>query len=47
MDHLTHRYSSCGEEEGGADAYYDIFIDGCMSVEGNTREVCEQATDAG
>jgi hypothetical protein len=26
--------------------YYQGFIDGCMSVEGNTREVCESATDA-
>lgn len=28
------------------DTYYDYFIAGCMSVN-NTREVCEQATDAG
>jgi hypothetical protein len=27
------------------DAYYDAFIEGCMSVEGNTRDVCEAATD--
>jgi len=26
--------------------YYEGFIDGCMSVEGNTRDVCESATDA-
>lgn len=26
--------------------YYQGFIDGCMSVEGNAREVCESATDA-
>lgn len=26
--------------------YYQGFIDGCMSVEGNTRDVCESATDA-
>jgi hypothetical protein len=26
--------------------YYQGFIDGCMSIEGNTREVCESATDA-
>lgn len=25
--------------------YYKGFIDGCMSVEGNTRDVCESATD--
>lgn len=38
-------YEQC-EEVGGADAYYDAFIEGCMSVEGNTENVCEQATDA-
>ena len=27
------------------DAYYDGFIDGCMDAN-NSREVCEQATDA-
>jgi hypothetical protein len=40
-------WDHCGDEEGGDDAYYDGFIDGCMSVEGNTRDVCESATDAG
>ena len=35
----------CGEEEGGDDAYYKGFIDGCKSVESNTRDVCESATD--
>jgi hypothetical protein len=39
-------YDHCGDEEDGADAYYDGFIDGCMSVEGNTRDVCESATDS-
>jgi hypothetical protein len=39
-------YDHCGEEAGGNDAYYDSFIDGCMSVEDNTRDVCESATDA-
>ncbi len=43
-------YDHCGEEEGGDDeggddAYYEGFIDGCKSVEGNTRDVCESATD--
>jgi hypothetical protein len=28
------------------DTYYDAYIEGCMSVEGNTRDVCESATDA-
>jgi hypothetical protein len=37
-------YETCGEV-GGADAYYEGFIEGCMSV-GNTEETCEQATDA-
>ena len=37
-------YEMC-EEVGGADEYYDAFIEGCMSVEGNTRDVCEAATD--
>ena len=38
-------YDHCGDESGGDRAYYDGFIDGCMSVEGNTRDVCESATD--
>jgi hypothetical protein len=38
-------YETC-EEVGGADAYYEGFIEGCTSVEGNTRDVCELATDA-
>ena len=40
-------WDHCGDEEGGDDAYYEGFIDGCISVEGNTRDVCESATDAG
>ena len=28
------------------DRYTDAYIEGCMSVEGNTRDVCESATDA-
>jgi hypothetical protein len=36
-------YEFCGEY---GEEYYDGFIDGCMSVEGNTRDVCESATDA-
>jgi hypothetical protein len=39
-------YEMCEEVVGGADAYYEGFIEGCMSVEGNTRDVCELATDA-
>jgi hypothetical protein len=34
-------YDMCG------DTYYQAFIEGCMSVEGNTRDVCESAADAG
>jgi hypothetical protein len=34
-------YEICGE------TYYDAFIEGCMSVEGNTRGDCESAADAG
>jgi hypothetical protein len=37
-------YNHRDTEPGGADAYYDGFIDGCMAVEGNTRDVCESAT---
>ena len=28
------------------DQYYQGFIEGCMSVDGNSRDVCERATDA-
>ena len=28
------------------DQYYQGFIEGCMSVDGNSRDVCESATDA-
>lgn len=38
-------YDHCGDEANGDKAYYDGFIDGCMSVEGNTRDLCESATD--
>lgn len=33
------RYDECGK------FYYDAFLEGCMSIEGNTRDVCESATD--
>ena len=39
-------YDHCGDQTGGDKAYSDGFIDGCMSVEGNTRDVCESATDS-
>ncbi|WP_458719999.1 hypothetical protein [Candidatus Nitrosocosmicus sp. R] len=28
------------------DQYYQGFIEGCMSVDGNSRDLCESATDA-
>jgi hypothetical protein len=37
-------YDHCGDESGGADAYYEGFINGFMAVEGNTRDICESAT---
>jgi hypothetical protein len=33
-------YDRCGDD------YYQGFLQGCMSVEGNTRDTCESATDA-
>jgi hypothetical protein len=33
-------YNECGDD------YYKGFIKGCISVEGNDREICESATDA-
>jgi hypothetical protein len=36
------KYEEC---KAAASSYYHGFINGCMSVEGNTREVCENATD--
>ena len=41
MQHMNH----CGDEATGDKAYLDGFVDGCMSIEGNTRDVCESATD--
>jgi hypothetical protein len=38
-------YDHCGDTNQ-EDNYYNGFIDGCMSVEGNTQDVCEGATDA-
>jgi hypothetical protein len=38
-------YDLCGDEANGDKEYYDGFMDGCMSVEGNTRDVCVSATD--
>jgi len=33
-------YERCGDD------YYQGFLEGCMSVEGNDRDICESATDA-
>ncbi len=33
-------FDECGDD------YYEGFIEGCMSVEGNTMEECESVTDA-
>jgi hypothetical protein len=33
-------YDRCGDD------YYHGFLQGCMSVEGNDRDICESATDA-
>jgi hypothetical protein len=41
-------YDSCEkfrESNEGKNPYYEGFIDGCKSVEGNTEEICESATD--
>jgi hypothetical protein len=33
-------YDNCGDQ------YYQGFIEGCMSVDGNSRDVCESTTEA-
>jgi hypothetical protein len=41
-------YDSCErfrDDNNGKNPYYEGFIDGCKSVEGNTEEICESATD--
>jgi hypothetical protein len=37
-------YQECGDYGDGADRYYEGFIEGCEDV-GNTKDVCESATD--
>lgn len=34
------KHDECGK------FYYDAFVEGCMQVEGNTKDVCESASDA-
>lgn len=45
QDHLFNhdRNEECKDK---GNQYYRAFIHGCLSVEGNTKEVCESATDA-
>ena len=40
-------YDRCGGSSGGPgnNAYYNGFVAGCLSVEGNTAEICEESTD--
>ena len=38
-------YETC-QEIGAGNEYYDNFIEACMSVEDNSRDDCESATDA-
>jgi len=43
----TQTHQHCGDDNsGGDDAYLEEFMKGCLSVDGNTRDVCENATDA-
>src|SRR5215203_2848029 len=41
-------YDKCGGSSGdpGNNAYYNGFVAGCLSVKGNTAEICEEATDS-
>jgi hypothetical protein len=45
-DGLDHPFSQAKLDKYG-DSYYQGFKSGCMSVEGNTRAACEDATDSG
>jgi hypothetical protein len=41
------KYVECGGSQGaGNNAYYNGFVAGCLSVEGNTANICESATDS-
>jgi hypothetical protein len=44
-DGKDHPFNSRTFDKCGHD-YYNGFIKGCTSVEGNTKDVCESATDA-
>jgi hypothetical protein len=45
-DGLDHPFSQAKLAKYG-DSYYQGFKSGCMSVAGNTRAACEDATDSG
>ena len=45
-DGLDHPFSQAKLDKYG-DSYYQGFKSGCMSVAGNTRAACEDATDSG
>jgi hypothetical protein len=45
-DGLDHPFSQAKLDKYG-DSYYEGFKSGCMSVPGNTRAACEDATDSG
>ena len=39
-------YNHCGDDNsGGDDAYLEGFVNGCMDVAGNSKEMCNSATD--
>ena len=42
------KYDECGGSLGGPgdNTYYNGFVAGCLSVKGNTAEICEEATDS-
>jgi hypothetical protein len=41
-------YDECGGSSGGPgnNEYYNGFVAGCLSVKGNTAEICEGTTDS-
>jgi hypothetical protein len=45
-DGLDHPFSQ-GKLDKYGDSYYQGFKSGCMSVAGNTKAACEDATDSG
>ncbi len=45
IDGEDHPFSQSTLDQCGDD-YYQGFLEGCMSVDGNDRDICESATDA-